>query len=146
MSLGRDVAAALPGLRSAAESLMVDTWRSDRHLPGTEPVFNDETGEWTAGGDPVPVYDGPGRLRDQDGAGRRVDRQGETTVVGALRLSLPVATSGGVRVDDVLECTASTFDASLVGVKVRVTDLHQSTHSTARRFSVEVTSWPTSTT
>lgn len=128
--------------RALAEQLMVDTWRSVRYASGSEPVFDDVTGEWSAA-EQSPIYYGPGRLRDQDGLGRRDETQGETTVFGALRLSLPVATSGGVRVDDVLECTASVRDPHLVGVRVRVTDLHLQTHSTARRFSVEVESWPT---
>ena len=134
-----DVSATLPALRAAAESMMVDSWRCER---GAGRVYDDVSGEWVES-PPEVVYVGPGRLRDQDGYGRRDETQGETTVVGTLRLSLPVATSGDVRVDDVLECTAAPFDSSLVGVRVRVTDLHQSTFSTARRFSVEVESWPT---
>lgn len=137
--LGWDVEGALPALRSAAESLMTDRWRCSK---GGGSVFDDDTGTWTESPSGV-VYDGPGRLRDIDADSPRLEVQGETTVTARLRLSLPVATSGGIRVDDVLECMASTQDASLVGVKVRVTDLHLQTHSTARRFSVEVESWPT---
>lgn len=139
MSLGWDVTAFLPEAQRNAESLMTDVWRCAR--PG-ERVFDDVTGQWTDGA-PEVVYDGPGRLRDMDGYGRRDERQGETTVVGALRLSLPVATSAGVRIDDVLTCTASANDPSLVGVKVRVSDLHVQTFASARRFSVEVDTWPT---
>lgn len=137
--LGWDVEAALPALRAAAESLMTDTWRCSK---GGVRVFDDETGTWTDSPSEV-VYDGPGRLRDIDADSPRIETQGETTVTARLRLSLPVATSGAVRIDDVLECTGSTQDASLVGTKVRVSDLHLQTHSTARRFSVEVESWPT---
>ena len=142
MTLGADVAAALPGLRAQAESLMTDTWRCVR---GGTREFNDETGEFVET-PPEVVYDGPGRLRDRSSIGSREAVQGVTTVVSQLILSLPVATSGALRVDDRLECIASAADASMVGVRVKVTDLHLQTHSTARRFTVEVTSWPTSTT
>lgn len=137
--LGWDVEAALPALRSAAESLMTDRWRCSK---GGGRTFDDDTGTWTDAPSEV-VYDGPGRLRDIDADSPRADVQGETTVRGNLRLSLPIATSGAVTIDDVLECVASSQDAALVGIKVRVTDLHLQTHSTARRFSVEVESWPT---
>lgn len=139
MNLGAQIEASLPGLRAAAESLMTDRWRCSK---GGGRVWDDVTDSWVD----VPselVYDGPGRLRDIDADSPRDETQGETTVRGNLRLSLPVATSGAVTVDDVLECVGSTQDASLVGTKVRVTDLHLQTHSTARRFSVEVESWPT---
>lgn len=118
---------------------MTDTWRCTR---GGGREFNDETGEWT-NTPPEVVYDGPGRLRDRSTIGSRDDVQGVTTVSSQLILSLPVATSSGVKVDDHLECTAALSDPALVGVRVRVTDLHLQTHSTARRFTVEVTSWPT---
>lgn len=120
---------------------MVDTWQCI--LPGKR-TFNDETGVWTDV-PPVTVYDGPGRLRDRSGIGSRDDTQGVTTVTSQLILSLPVASSGAVRVDHVLECVAAESDLALVGTRVKVTDLHLQTHSTARRFSVEVTSWPTAT-
>ncbi|MGC5078465.1 DUF6093 family protein [Agrococcus sp. DT81.2] len=127
--------------RRLAEKLMVDRWRCTR---GSAPVFDDETGEWTAPAGEV-VYDGPGRLRDLDVDSPRAETQGETTIVSALRLWLPWDASAGLRVDDVLECTAAGEDPALVGTKVRITDLHLQTHSTARRFSVEVDSWPTAT-
>jgi len=118
---------------------MEDSWRCTR---GGERVFDDTTGEWTTV-PPEVVYDGPGRLRDRSTIGSREDVQGVTTVSSQLILSLPVATSAGIKVDDHLECTAARSDPALVGVQVRVTDLHLQTHSTARRFTVEVTSWPT---
>ena len=124
--------------RALAEDLMVDSWSCTR---GGGTVFDDVTGEWVT----VPVedvYAGPGRLRDRSSVGFRDDVQGESTVTSQLILSLPVESSGAVRVGDVLSCTAAA-DAALVGVNVRVTDLHLQTHSTARRFGVEVESWPT---
>ena len=138
MSLGWDVAAALPGLQAAAVSRMRDSWRCER---SSKPVFDDVTGEWTSTPGEV-VYDGPGRLRDIDGDSGRVVVQGETSNAASLRLSLPVETSGGLRIDDVLECTAA-VDPSMIGLRARITDLHLQTDTTARRFSVEVTSWPT---
>ena len=124
--------------RTLAAGLMVDVWRCSE---GGGRVFDDATGEWSD----VPVvvvYDGPGRLRDRSSVGSRDNVQGETTVTSQLILSLPVATSGDVRVGHVIKCTAAE-DAALVGMRVKVTDLHLQTHSTARRFSVEVESWPT---
>lgn len=117
---------------------MRDTWRCVR---GSERVFDDVTGEWTQEPGEV-VYDGPGRLRDMDGDSPRLVVQGETTASASLRLSLPVGTSGGLRIDDVLECTDA-VDPSMVGVEARITDLHIQTDSSARRFSVVVESWPT---
>lgn len=134
-------AGALAMGRQLARTLMTDTWRCER---GSAPVFDDVTGEWTSPPGEV-VYDGPGRLRDVDGDAPRTVAQGETTVASSLRLSLPVETSTLVAVDDFLVCTASVEDVSLVGTRVRVTDLHLQTHSTARRFSVVVETWPTTT-
>lgn len=127
--------------RRLAESLMVDTWRCAR---GSEPVFDDDTGTWTSPAADV-VYDGPGRLRDVDSDSPRDESQGETTVYSRLRLWLPVATSAGIKVDDIFECTAAAEDPALLGMRVRVVDPHFQTHSTARRLSVEVASWPTTT-
>jgi hypothetical protein len=117
---------------------MRDTWRCER---GSKRVFDDVTGEWTEAPGSV-VYDGPGRLRDQDGDSPRLIVQGETTATASLRLSLPVRTSGGLRIDDVLECTDSP-DESMLGLRARITDLHIQSDSSARRFSVVVESWPT---
>jgi hypothetical protein len=127
--------------RSLDRSNMWDTWKCER--PGGR-EFDGTTGVWT-NEPPVTVYDGPGSLSDRSIIGRRVESQGETTVVGTLRLSLPIETSGGVRADDVLTCTESLVDAALVGTAVRVTDVDAQSHASARRFSVEVESWPTTT-
>lgn len=125
--------------RRRAEERMTDTWRCVRVSPGE---FDDDTGRWSPE-TATTFYDGPGRLADDDNQGTRDESQGETTTVGALRLSLPVAKAAGVRIDDIFECTASVDDPSLVGTKVRVADLHLQTQSTARRLGVEVESWPT---
>lgn len=130
----------LARFQKMAEALMDDAWRCER---GGGREFNDETGEWTDT-PPMVVYDGPGRLRDKSGVGSRDEVQGVTLVESQLILSLPIATSAGLKMGDTLTCTAA-LDESLVGTVVKVTDLHLQTHSTARRFSVEVTSWPTTT-
>lgn len=117
------------------ESLMTDTWVGTRGATAGE--FNDETGEWSTSS--VEVYRGPGRLRAANVQGQRVDEQGVTVTLSDARLSLPVATSAGVRVDDVFVCVASE-EPTMVGARVRVTDIHWQTHSTARRLQVEVAS------
>lgn len=136
MNLGAQVDAVLPGLRVQAESLMTDRFRIVR--ADGEPVWDEATGDYTA--TESVVYEGIGRIRFPGVGGRRVDEQGDAVTVQDAVLSLPIAGTGGVRVDDVAECVASRHDPQMVGVRFRIDEPHWQSHSTARRFGVEVES------
>lgn len=122
--------------RDLAESLMVDTFRITR--ADGEPVWDEATGDYTAS--ESVVYEGVGRVRFPGVGGRRVDEQGDAVTIQEAILSLPVDASGGIEVDDVAECVSSRNDPALVGARFRIDERHWQTHSTARRFGVEVES------
>lgn len=132
-----------PGMVALARSLdrssMWDTWLCERR--GAR-AFDKTSGAWTTS-PPQKVYDGLGKLNDRSVIARRQESQGETTVVSGLRLELPAEEALGLRVDDVLTCTASPVDGRFVGLAVRITDVDEQSRASARRFSVEVESWPT---
>lgn len=137
MTLGGDLTAALPQLRAAAESMMIDTWTGTRGAGA--PVLDTETGEYTSTS--ATVYTGPGRLRFRSNAAvLGVDAQTQNLVQQQPTLSLPVAGSEGVRIGDTFTCTAAVNDSAVVGTVVRVTGVHVQTYSTARRFPVELIS------
>lgn len=85
----------------------------------------------------ITVYEGPARFR-MPGA----TTPGTEPIPGAVVtddesiMSLPVAASADVRIDDVFEVTANPLDGGLVGVKFRVSGTHHQTYATARRFPV----------
>lgn len=138
MSLGSDIAGELPALRAQAESMMFDSFRGERLSRGPlDPVTGQYAEVRTV------VYSGPGRLRAEARDVAREVAQGELTATSRSVLSLPVATSGSVRVDDVFTCVSSEFDSSMVGVVVRIDGRPEQSLATARRFPVEVESWPT---
>ena len=135
MSLGADIAAQLPGLRAQAESMMVSAG-----------VVRRATGELTE--DPVTleqipvyatVYTGVGRYKAANTQAGRSEVPGAIVVDQSATLSLPVGApgAGNVRLNDIWECTANPFDASLIGKKVRITGVHSQTHATAHRYPVE---------
>lgn len=132
VTLGQDVAAALPALRAEAESLMTD------RLVGVnvgESVWDESTGQYTDG--EVQVYSGKGRLRFGNAQGQQRDLQGDetSTVVGIL--SLPVEGSADVEVGAIFTVQSSEHNPDNVGTKVRVTGVQPTTYATARRFQVD---------
>ena len=135
MSLGYDLSAALAELRAQAESRMTDTVRITR--PG-ESVFDNETGTYTP--TVVVVYNGPGRLKLASTVVSDIDAGGQVLAAQRPRLDLPVAASGGVRVNDTATITASTNDPASVGVRLNIEGVFYQTDATARRFPVEVQS------
>lgn len=85
------------------------------------------------------IYSGKCRLRlpnpesrDEAAAGQALERQRPS-------LSIPVTASGSaaVRTDDIVTITSPLDPATVV---VRIAGFHSQTHSTARRFPVEVIS------
>ena len=125
-----DISGALPDLRSLAESLMRDSVRVTRE---GDPV-TDADGFVTASS--TLVYEGAAKWQSPSGWQR--SQVGESdTAAGGIELHLPFDASAGVRVGDVVECTAS-LDPALVGRRFGVVDEFAKTLATARRFRVEV--------
>ena len=125
-----DISGALPDLRSLAESLMRDSVRVTRE---GDPV-TDADGFVTASS--TLVYEGAAKWQSPSGWQR--SQVGESdTAAGGLELHLPFDASSGVRVGDVVECTAS-LDSALVGRRFGVVDEFAKTLATSRRFRVEV--------
>lgn len=136
VSLGEVLSAALPELRAHAESRMTDTVKITRGAG--EPVWDEETGMYDDA--PVDVYEGPARLRLASSVVGDVDAQGQLLAAQTPVLSLPVLTSGGVKVNDTVLITASQNDPALVGLVLNVEGLFFQTDATARRLQVEVQS------
>lgn len=99
---------------------------------------NQETGQieyaWTT------IYEGPARIRFTNNQPRDFDSSGQGITEQAPTVSFPIAASGLVTVDDVGEVIANPSDPAIVGMTFRIAGTHQQTHSTARRFPVEVVS------
>lgn len=135
MSLGADISAQLPGLRAQAESMMVSAGVVRRATGATEedPVTLERVPVYAT------IYTGIGRFKAANTQAGRSDIPGAIVVDQSATLSLPVGApgAGDVRLNDIWECTANPFDASLIGKKVRVTGVHSQTHATAHRFPVE---------
>jgi hypothetical protein len=102
----------------------------------SEPVFNEETGTYTR--TTTTVYNGPARLKLTSSVVGSVDAQGQNLAAQTPRLDLPVATSGGVQVNDSVEITASVNDPASVGLRLNIEGVFFQTDATARRFPVEV--------
>lgn len=83
------------------------------------------------------IYTGKCSLRFPDMQPASVSIPGMILVEQDAVLSLPVTSSGGVRVNDLWECTANGMDSSLVGVILRIAGVHHQTNATARRFPVK---------
>lgn len=131
MSLGWDIAAALPGLRAEAVSRFTETVTFFTVVRGEDPVTLQPIDVET----PV-ASDVPARLRSAARDPRDVPIAGQEPVVSKLTLSVGV---GSVRVGPsvFVRVTASTADPGLVGVKVRTTDFPSMGQVTAWRYPVE---------
>ena len=131
MTLGGDIAAALPGMRAQAESRMTATCTITR--PGA-PVWNPATlqNEST----PVTVYTGKCRVRVADRQDRAANVADQSFMAAQYVLSLPVVGSEGVRRDDTVTVTVCPEDAALVGDAFRVVAESAGSQMTARRLTV----------
>lgn len=130
MSLGYDIAQALPGLRAEAESRMSETvtvgrWENQR-LPGSlDPVLTlVET-----------YYEGIARVKFPYATSLSKVAAGQQLVETSIVVSLPsgsrvVPTGALVRVD------SSSSDVSLVGRMLRVDGQAQAGQTTAHRYPV----------
>ena len=135
MSLGEDITAALPGLRAAAESMMISEGiiRRDTGEKTMDPSTLEETAVLET------VYTGKCRFKSAATQAGRSAIPGAISVDQGATLSLPIGEpgAGDVRLDDVWECTANPLDPSKVGKKARITGGHSQTFATARRYPVE---------
>lgn len=132
MTLGSDIAAALPEIRAHAESLMQDT------CVITDPVggaWDEETGSGSSGETPTPVYAGPCRVRMPSAGSGKADA-GETAWPQAdLVVSLPISGSSAVKVGDIVQITYRPHDAGSATDSYTVVGLHSQTYSTSRRLA-----------
>lgn len=132
--IGDDIAAALPELRSQAESLMRDKITVERPGKATADA---------KGADQVPyttVYTGKARIKSSPttsvvGANRSAAIAG-TVTIASEEVHLP-ADAPEIRVGDVVTVTSSQWQPRSVGRKYRVTATHEQTLQTARRLRVE---------
>jgi hypothetical protein len=132
MTLGVEVAYALPTFRTAAESLMVDTVTITRaDGPST---FDDALGTVTEA--TVEVYDGKARITQDRAVNENDAGAGRTVETIRRELQIPIA-APRVEVDDIVTVTSSAHDPDLVGRVLRVAALHNKTHATARRVAIE---------
>ena len=135
MSLGDDLAAALPVLRAEAESMMRDACTVSR-ASDAPPVFNDETGLYEPATGST-VYSGRCQVQLVDVL-PQVAVSGEADVSSQRAIvKLPVDGSEGVKIGDVVVITAATLDADLLGRSYVVRGLHHKSFATARRLQCE---------
>lgn len=134
VTLGEDVAEALPAFRAQAESMMTDTVHITRG--DAAPVFDETTGTYISAA--TTIYSGPARLKLSSTVVSDLNVQGQLLAQQGPRLDLPVTTSGGVRPGDIATVTASQTDPVTVGVRLTIAGTFVQTLATARRFPVEV--------
>lgn len=113
---------------------------------GSTCVIRRKTGESTDANGVVSdvfttIYSGKCGLRMADAQSNQVVAAGQSLETQSPTLSIPVAAAGSasVRPDDIATVTTplDSFD-SFVAI-ARIAGMHSQTHSTARRFPVEVT-------
>jgi len=126
--------------REMAEARMRSACRVQR--PSGEPVLGDD-GEFHT--PMTTIYEGPCRLRMVSAVTSDIEAAAQLFVGQSAVLSLPVLTSGDVRVNDLATFLPSTnpsddLDPAIVGQVVRVTGRHYDTDATARRLPVEMIS------
>lgn len=135
MTLGGEIASALPGLRAEAEAMMRSSVKIGSRTETTDPNTLATVIVW----DPM-TYTGPARIRFVSQGLADVDAGGQVVAIQNAVLSLPIDGSGAVFTDQVVEVTANPADSDLAGKLFRISGYHGQTDSTARRFPLEVIS------
>lgn len=135
MTLGAEIAARLPQLRTVAESMMADTCTITR--PSGPPVFDATTGQYNDPPAPITVYSGKCRIRTRG----KFLRNSEAVAGDALVVLWPYivaipADAPRVDVLDVVTITGSR-DEALVDAEMRVRITSLATDQTARRLDCE---------
>lgn len=126
--------------RQMAEDRMRSTCRVQR--PSGDQVLGDD-GEFHT--PMTTIYEGKCRLRMVSAVTSDIEAATQLFVGQSAVLSLPVLTSGDVRVNDVATFLSSEdpdddLDPALIGQVVRITGRHYDTDATARRLPVEMVS------
>ena len=140
MSLGNDLAAALPELRAQAESMMLDTCVITDGAG--EPTWDEASGSWVhaPGGT---LYEGKCRVTMQDLQPGTAEAGDATYVVSRPRVDLPISSPGPFPVGAVVTFTAlgpATDPALLTSALKVVQETSKKSYATARRLAcVEVT-------
>lgn len=136
--LGADIAAALPELRAAAESKMVDscTIVAITATGDPDPVTSLPSEER------ITIYAGKCEYRAADTQAQSVESGGRQFVQQGAVLKIPVNAPGSaaVAVGNVATVTLAMNDPTAAPVVVTVVGTHRQTYATARRLPVEVTS------
>ena len=135
MSLGGDIAAALPRLRSQAESMMTDTVRVER-ATGTQ-TMDPDTLEMVD--DYATVYEDRARVQRSGQLSPHESVAGEVEFgVNALMVQLPLSALG-IRKNDRVTVTAvgPLSDPDLVGLVATVQANLTKTHATKRTLVCE---------
>lgn len=134
MTLGSDLTAVLPELRTHAESRMVDTCRVVTNPDATvwDPVTLTD-----APADAVVSYEGPVLVKPSSTQPGGVDLSGQPVTVTTLEAHFPVVGSEGIRIGHVVEMLTGLHDPGLVGRRFRVIGPQMGSFITARRLPVE---------
>ena len=138
MTFGQDIQAALPRLRAYAESRMVDTVLVEKCTGTTD---DESTGHkvptWET------AYEGPCRWQQRSQQVAATNSAGGTVTVQQTELHLPVATSGDVKPDEVVDgakvpyratATVCVNDPAREGIVRAITADMTKTDATARRL------------
>lgn len=128
--IGHDVAAALPGLRVQAVSLMFDTARVERASGETVDDNGVVTSTFTE------LYEGPAKRQSRDGLAGSPEAGGATFTVTRYEAHFPVG-AFEPRVGDRITWVTSRFDPFLPGKVDRVVSLLHKSAATAYRLGVE---------
>ena len=129
--LGDDLAAALPELRAQAESMMLDTVTITR--PGEAVTAEDGTVTTLA----QTVYQGRARWKPPTTTATQSEVGASIMVTTPGEVHIPAGTPYSPQPGDIIECTASRFDASLVGRRTTVRSRFGGSLVTAYRIPVE---------
>lgn len=132
MSLGYDIAQALPGLRAEAESRMDDLIKTVR---AGGKVWDEEAGEWVTAA--VVVYEGKARIKRSNVVAVDADAGSQLITVDRLQVHVPVG-SPPFLLNDLIEVMASATRPEQVGRRYTVASLFDGAQTTALRYSVEV--------
>lgn len=134
MTLGSDLAAALPGLRMQAESRFSETFKVFYIEKSAEP--DAETGLYTE--TEVAVYESmAGRIKFPSLTVAEREQGSQVPAIQDVQIHVAVGSAVNVEVDHVWRCTASSSDASLVGCEFRTKGLPAAGQVSASRFPVE---------
>lgn len=132
MSLGYDIAQALPGMRAEAESRMDDQIKTTRD---GEKVWDEADGKWVTS--KVVIYEGKARIKRPNDISIDAEAGSQLITVGRPQVHVPVG-SPVFAPADLIEVTACPSRADQVGRRFRVAAPFDGSQTTAVRYRVEV--------